>query len=312
MRELAYAVLDVFAEREFEGNQLAVFADGTGLTDGQMQTLAREMNLSETVFVLPRPVAVERERGVRVRIFTTEEELPFAGHPTLGTATWVRLTHPEFQGNETIVLEENVGPIPVRFAEEDERPGMFGTMRQNDPVFRAVGGQGWPTQQEFAEALGLTEGDIGFADAEEAPVQVVSTGSAFCVVPLRSMEAIGRLAVLQATAKPLLAQIGAKFFYCLARVEGDGEKAVSAAWHGRMQFRNGEDPATGSAAGCVAAWLVQHGLAESGKPVVLEQGLEMLRPSRLTVRATHTASGVTEVFVAGRTIPVATGRLFLP
>ena len=308
MREMEYAVLDVFAERRFEGNQLAVFADGRGLTDEQMQAIAREMNLSETVFALPRAAEVERERGVRVRIFTTEEELPFAGHPTLGTATWVRLNHPEFRGETEIVLEENVGPIPVRFVAEDGRPGMFGTMRQNDPEFGEVGGEAWPTRVEFAQALGLAEGDVGLAGAEEAPVQVVSTGSAFCVVPLQSMEAIGRLAILQAKARPLLERVGARFFYCVTRAPEGGD----AAWHGRMQFRNGEDPATGSAAGCVAAWLVEHGLAESGREVVMEQGVEIVRPSRLTLRATKTGGGVTDVFVGGRTIPVATGRLFLP
>ena len=398
MRELEYVVLDVFAERRFEGNQLAVFGDATGLTDDQMQVIAREMNLSETVFVLPRAVEVERERGVRVRIFTTEEELPFAGHPTLGAATWVRLHHAEFGGATEILLEENVGTIPVRFAAEDGRVGMFGTMRQNDPVFGAVGGEGWPTRGEFAEALGLAEGEIGLAEAEVtvrvgakyrglstassrgedfgrdddlsgsgraggfsgfgrdddfssfgraggfssfgqaggfdggreglgpvvAPVQVVSTGSAFCVVPLRSMEVMERLAIPQAKARPLLARVGARFFYCVARVEAvagermEGAGEERAGWRGRMQFYNGEDPATGSAAGCVAAWLVEHGLVESGREVVLEQGVEIRRPSRLTLRATKRAGsdggsgGVTDVFVGGRTIPVATGRLFLP
>ena len=312
MGVLEYAVLDVFAERVFEGNQLAVFADGTGLTDEQMQTIAREMNLSETVFVLPRAVKIEHERGVRVRIFTTEEELPFAGHPTLGTATWVRLNHPEFKGNETIALECNVGRIPVRFKAEDGRPGMFGTMRQNDPTFEPVDGAGWPTRAEFAEALGLVEEEIGLAGAEEAPAQVVSTGSAFCVVPLRSIAVMGRLAIPQAKARPLLKRVGARFFYCVARVEVGSEAKGGAAWHGRMQFYNGEDPATGSAAGCLAAWLVAHGLQESGAEVVLEQGVEILRPSRLTLRATKIKSGVTDVFVGGRTIPVANGRLFLP
>ena len=308
MRELRYAVLDVFAERVFEGNQLAVFEDATGLTDAQMQTLAREMNLSETVFVLPRAAEIERERGVRVRIFTTEEELPFAGHPTLGAATWVRLHHPEFRGETVIVLEENVGPIPVRFAVEDGQAGMFGTMRQNDPVFGAVAAEGWPTRAEFADGLGLVESDICLAGADEAPVQVVSTGTAFCVVPLRSMDVMGRLEMPHAKAKLLLERVGARFFYCVTRAP----EGADAAWHGRMQFHHGEDPATGSAAGCVAAWLVQYGLVESGREVVLEQGVEILRPSWLTLRATKREGGGMEVFVGGRTIPVATGRLFLP
>ena len=324
VRELEYAVMDVFAERRFEGNQLAVFGDATGLMEAQMQVIAREMNLSETVFVLPRAAAVERERGVRVRIFTTEEELPFAGHPTLGTATWVRMQHPEFRGEAVIRLEENVGTIPVTFAAEDARPGMFGTMRQNDPVFGPTTGAEWPTRAEFAEALGLAEGDIGLVGAEMAPVQVVSTGSAFCVVPLKSMEVMGRLMIPQAKARPLLQRVGARFFYCVTRVEagevGEGSEGADgrAAWHGRMQFYNGEDPATGSAAGCVAAWLVEHGLAKSGRAVVLEQGVEIRRPSRLTLQATKRAGsgggvgGVMDVFVGGRTIPVAKGQLFLP
>ncbi len=315
MADLEYVVLDVFAERGFEGNQLAVFVDGTGLTDVQMQVIAREMNLSETVFVLPRAAEIERERGVRVRIFTTEEELPFAGHPTLGTATWVRLHHPEFKGDDTIALECNVGRIPVRFAADGGGPGMFGTMRQKDPVFGPVHGDGWPTRAEFAEALGFAEEELGLAREEDAPVQVVSTGSAFCVVPVRSMEVIERLAIPQAKARPLLQRIGARFFYCVTRAQSDAAVgsggAAGAAWHGRMQFHNGEDPATGSAAGCVAAWLVQYGLLESGVEVVLEQGVEILRPSRLTLRATKTEGGVTDVFVGGRTIPVANGRLFL-
>ena len=314
MPEMEYAVLDVFAERALEGNAVAVFADGRGLTEEAMQRIAREMNLSETTFVLPREEALERERGVRVRIFTTEEELPFAGHPTLGTATWLRESRGWCRGAQEVALELNVGRIPVAFgANEEGRPGVFGTMRQNDPEFLPVGGTDWPMPEEFAEALGLAAGEIGFAGSE-APVAVVSTGCAFCVVPLRSMEAARRLQISQAKARPMLARIGARFFYCVARVEaGAGSVAAEARWHGRMQFYNGEDPATGSAAGCVAAWLVRHGLIESGREAVLEQGVEMRRPSRLHLRASRREDGgITDVFVGGRTISVANGRFFLP
>ena len=309
MESLNYAVLDVFAERPFEGNPLAVFADGTGLSTEQMQTIARELNLSETTFVLPREPEIEQERGVRVRIFTTVEELPFAGHPTLGTATWIREHHPLFHGHSTIALELNVGRIPVEFAPQAKgRPGMFATMRQNDPELLPTGGDGWPTRAEFADALGLAPDDLGLEGREDAPLQVVSTGSAFCIVPLRSLAVAHRLAIPQPLARPLLARIGARFFYCVARAEASS----GAAWHARMQFYRGEDPATGSAAGCFAAWLVAHGLAESGEDVLVEQGVEILRPSRLTLRASRSEHGVTGVFVGGRTIPVASGRLFLP
>ena len=320
--ELSYSVLDVFAERPLEGNPLAVFADGRGLSTESMQAVAREMNLSETTFILPRSATIEAQRGVRVRIFTTEEELPFAGHPTLGTATYLHEQHPVLRGSSLVRLELEVGVIPVEFrAAEVGQPGRFATMRQNDPEFLMQGGalaaSDWPGEEAIASALGLSPTDLGFAPVLSgdgvanvvAPIQVVSTGSAFCVVPVRDIAALGRLELSPARARPLLQRLGARFFYCVA--PGDGTRG--AAWRGRMQFGGGEDPATGSAAGCVAAWLVRYGHASSEQEIVLEQGIEMRRPSRLTLRASHAMDGrITEVFVGGRTIPVATGRLFLP
>ncbi len=309
MREFRYAVLDVFAERALEGNALAVFADGTGLSEAEMQAIARETNLSETTFVLPREAAVERERGVRVRIFTTEEELPFAGHPTLGTATFLRESRPELRGAEEIGLELTVGRIPVRFAaEEVGRPGLFGTMRQRDPEFWVEVGAG-EELREIAAVLGFREEELGLAGEGRAPVQVVSTGNPFCVVPVRDVPTLGRMEFGAARGRALLQRIGARFFYCVTQ----GVRGGGAGWRGRMQFGGGEDPATGSAAGCVAAWLVRHGLEASGAEVVLEQGIEMRRPSRLVLRASRREGGeVGEVFVGGRTIRVAEGRLSLP
>src|SRR5580698_2029915 len=113
MREFEYQLCDVFTNKPFEGNPLAVFLDAAALSDREMQAIAREMNLSETTFVLRRDAAVERDRGIRVRIFTTQEELPFAGHPTLGTATTIRRIFPEFAGANRIVLDLNGGQVPV-------------------------------------------------------------------------------------------------------------------------------------------------------------------------------------------------------
>src|ERR1700733_15930757 len=172
-------------------------------------------------------------------------------------------------------------------------------MRQNDPNFGE-------THSPFAiaAALGLSASDLD----PVLPVQTVSTGMAFCIVPLRSLEVASRLAIPQSLAKAYLEKSDAKFFYCTKRAAAES----GADWHSRMQFYNGEDPATGSASGCAIAYLVQHGLAASAQPIVIEQGIEMLRPSRIHVQAELANGIVTNVFVGGRTIPVASGRFFLP
>jgi trans-2,3-dihydro-3-hydroxyanthranilate isomerase len=296
-----YCHVDVFAERPLEGNQLAVFTDGRGLSDAEMQSLARETNLSETTFILPRAPEIEQRHGVRVRIFTVAEELPFAGHPTLGTASWLYWNYPTLRGAETITLDLNVGPIPVRFTPPGPCDhGVFATMRQNDPVFGSP-----QNHADLARVLQLPLEDL---DAG-LPIQTVTTGNPFCIVPLRSLDAATRLAVPQTSqVKTYLKQHDAKFFYFLTRAE----EGSGAAWHARMPFYNGEDPATGSAAGPAIAYLVHHGRAASGETVVIEQGVEMLRPSRLYVSAKLVGGKVSDVFVGGRTIPVATGRFFLP
>lgn len=294
-----YALLDVFAEAPLEGNALAVFSDARGLSADEMQALARETNLSETTFILPRAPEVERECGVQVRIFTAREELPFAGHPTLGTAAWLYLNHPALMAAQTVTLDLRVGPIPVSFSPQQSGLGVFGTMRQNDPVFGQM-----HNRAEVARAIGMNIEDLD----PELPIQTVSTGMPFCIVPLRSPEVAARLAVPQPVAQAYLARTGAKFFHCIARADA----GCGADWHARMQFYNGEDPATGSASGCAIAYLVQHGLAASNAQIVIEQGVEMLRPSRIYVSATRDGERVSNVKVGGRTIPMATGRFFLP
>ncbi len=294
--ELDYALVDVFAGRALEGNMLAIFTDARGLTTEQMQALARETNLAETTFILPGEPGEEVDEGVRVRIFTTQEELPFAGHPTLGTASWLYWHHPVLRGAQTIRLKLNIGPIAVTFeSPAAEEAGVFATMRQGDAVFGAV-----HAREEVAPLLGLDVADLD----QNLPVQTVSTGIPFVIVPVRNLEALGRLAVLQTKAQPWLDRVGAKFFYCVSR-QGDGFRA-------RMQFYNGEDPATGSAAGCAASYFVRHGLVASGRDTLIEQGGDIRRPSRITVRASLAGEAVHDVFVGGRTIPVASGRFFLP
>jgi trans-2,3-dihydro-3-hydroxyanthranilate isomerase len=293
--------MDVFAERPLEGNQLAVFSDARGLSDADMQAIARETNLSETSFIFPREPLVEHKSGVRVRIFTCVEELPFAGHPTLGTASWLYWNHPWLSAAEEIVLDLNVGPIPVRFTpSKPGEQGIFGRMRQNDPTFGDT-----QNHAELARVLQIPLDDLDTS----LPVQTVSTGNPFCIVPLRSLAAAARLIVPQsAEVREYLARHGARFFYFLT----PADTSSGADWHARMIFYGSEDPATGSAAGPAIAWLVKHGAVESDRQTVIEQGVEMLRPSRLFVSARRDGEKVSEVFVGGRTISVAMGRLFLP
>src|SRR5208337_1003835 len=137
MKHLSMVQVDVFTDRALTGNALAVFLDGRGLSTEQMQALAREMNLSETTFILPGDAAAEKDRGVRVRIFTVREELPFAGHPTLGTAFVLRGQTGPMSGAEEVRLALNVGTVPVRFTQEPSQP-VFGEMAQKDPEFGAI------------------------------------------------------------------------------------------------------------------------------------------------------------------------------
>ena len=325
-KNLAYSVLDVFAERALEGNPLAVFHDGRGLSDAEMQALARETNLSETTFILPADDPEEDVRdGVRVRIFTTEEELPFAGHPTLGTASWLHLNHGALKGAAEVTLRLQVGRVPVRFygarqgtGEDGEPRSVYGVMRQPDPQFGAE-----YDPAEVAAVIGVPETDLlpGYRP------QSVSTGNAFCIVPFRSVEALAGLQIPQREASAWLRARGMRWFYCVAPEAEPGAAEHRAAepgaaerkraglpglvWRARMQWNGGEDPATGSAAGPCIAWLVRVGLAPAGQSVALRQGVEMLRPSLLEVQAARVGGTIGEVHVGGRTVPVATGRFFL-
>jgi len=292
-RHLALVQLDVFTTRPLEGNPLAVFPDARALSDGEMQALARETNLSETTFVLPREPAVERERGVRVRIFTPFEELPFAGHPTLGTAFFLRGA----SGVAEVALDLAAGRIPVRF-EDPPGAAAFGEMAQLDPTFGARHEPG-----PVAEALGLEPADLD----PSLPVETVSTGLPFTVVPLRSLEVARRVQLDGGRGAAWLAAHGGKFFYLVCRETVDPD----ARLHARQLFYAGEDPATGSAAGCAAAWMVAHGVARPDERVVIEQGIEMRRPSRLFVRASRDGGRVHGVRVGGHAVEVMRGEVAL-
>jgi trans-2,3-dihydro-3-hydroxyanthranilate isomerase len=293
LRRLAMAQWDVFSSRPLEGNSLAVFLDGNGLTDAEMQSIAKEMNLSETTFILPRAAAAERERGVRVRIFTVQEELPFAGHPTLGTAFALRGQ----SGAGKVMLELNVGTVPVLFEDHGGQPA-FGEMTQKDPAFGMQ-----HDRHAVARATGLRVEDFD----DSLPIETVSTGVPFTITPLKSLPVIQNLRIDLNRAAEYLAKSEGKFFYFVCRETVDPE----ARLHARMLFYNGEDPATGSAAGCSAAWMVAHGVAKPDERVLIEQGVEMKRASRIFVRASFTDNRVVNVRVGGHSVEIMRGEVFL-
>jgi trans-2,3-dihydro-3-hydroxyanthranilate isomerase len=302
-RTYEFVQLDVFTQRPLTGNPLAIFPDARGLNDEEMQALAREMNLSETTFILPGDRAAEADK---VRIFTVSEELPFAGHPTLGTALYLYGSRPaaDSEQSDQITLDLRAGKIPVRFTADSENAGrnrvdgqVFGEMRQRDPEFGVTF-----SRQEVARVIGIAADEIPW------PIQSVSTGLPFVIVGIRNQETLANLNFSHTQAAEFLKNTGAKFFYFLCPQRRAKNRLEARA---RMFFYGGEDPATGSAAGCAASWMVQHGIAESDEQVVIRQGAEIRRPSEMYVRATRDGERVTNVRVGGYAVEVLRGTVNL-
>jgi trans-2,3-dihydro-3-hydroxyanthranilate isomerase len=302
-RTYEFVQLDVFTQTPLTGNPLAIFTDARGLNDGEMQSLAREMNLSETTFILPEDVAAGAHK---VRIFTVAEELPFAGHPTLGTALHLYASDPARNSKESaqITLDLKAGKVPVRFAANSENAGrnradgqVFGEMRQRYPEFGVTF-----SREEVARVLGIAAAEI------LEPIQIVSTGLPFAVVGIRNQETLANLKFDNAHAADFLRNSEAKFFYFLCPQRREKNRLEARA---RMFFYGGEDPATGSAAGCAASWMVQHGTANSDEQVLIRQGVEIRRPSEMYVQATRNGQRVTNVRVGGYAVEVLRGTLSL-
>src|SRR3984893_14350724 len=293
VKKLSIVQVDVFTDRALAGNALAVFLVGRGLSTEQMQALARETNLSETTFILPGEAAAEKARGIRVRIFTVQEELPFAGHPTLGTAFVLRGQ----SGASEVRLDLNVGTVPVRFTEEPPQP-TFGERTQKNPESGAI-----HDVEDVAHLTGLSPADFD----DSAPIQTVSTGVPFTIVALRSLKTLQGLRLDLNRSAEYLARSGGKFFYFVCRETVDPQ----ARLHARMIFYNGDDPATGSAAGCCSAWMVAHGVAASEERVLIEQGLEVHRPSSIFVLANKQDNQVANVRVGGNCVEVLRGEVTL-
>jgi trans-2,3-dihydro-3-hydroxyanthranilate isomerase len=305
-RSYEFVQVDVFTQTALTGNPLAIFSDGRGLDDDEMQALAREMNLSETTFILPRDAATEAREGKKVRIFTVTEELPFAGHPTLGTALYLYASESNSKKPAEITLDLKAGKIPVRFTANSENAGrnrvdgqVFGEMRQRDPEFGVTF-----SREKVARVIGTAADEI----PSEWPVQVVSTGLPFAIVGIRNQETLANLNFAPAQAAEFLKNSAARFFYFVCPQRREENRLEARA---RMFFYGGEDPATGSAAGCAASWMVQHGIANSDEQVLIRQGVEIRRPSEMYVRATRDGQRVTNVRVGGYAVEVLRGTVSL-
>jgi trans-2,3-dihydro-3-hydroxyanthranilate isomerase len=305
-----YHTLDVFTDRVFGGNPLAVFPDGAAVPDALMQPIARELNLSETVFILP-PGSADGTR--RVRIFTPGREVPFAGHPTVGTAFFLVATGavPAGDGDRvTVVLEEGVGPVPVEVTLIEGRPVKARLTAAVAPSEARAGLEA----ADLARLLGLEHRDIG-AELPGAGVRLeaafASAGLPFLVVPVRDVAAVSRARLDTAAWRELLPEHApSRMVYVVAPAEPDAEV------HARVRMFAPdigvpEDPATGSAAAALGGYLGRRaGDGEHGWE--LEQGVEMGRPARLTVEARVEGGRVTSIQVGGAAVLVGRGTLDVP
>jgi trans-2,3-dihydro-3-hydroxyanthranilate isomerase len=279
MRAIRYVVCDVFTDQPLAGNQLAVFTDARGLDDDLMQALAREMGFAESTFVLPAAAGGH----ARMRIFTPAVEVPFAGHPTLGTAFVIG----EATQLREVVLETGAGPVPVRLEREGARV-VFGWMTQPTP--RIVP---FPDADALVAVLGVTGSVL--------PIECYDNGIAHVYVALPSREAVGAL-------RPDLARLAALTTYGVNVFAGDGER-----WKTRMFAPASgvpEDAATGSAAGPLAWHLARHGRVAYGDTIRIEQGAEIGRPSLLYARAYERGDAPT-IEVGGSAVTVARGEFRL-
>ncbi|MGH3135471.1 MAG: PhzF family phenazine biosynthesis protein [Gaiellaceae bacterium] len=278
MPTLRYVIVDVFTDRALAGNQLAVFTDARGIDAETMQTLALEIGFSETTFVLP----AERGGTARIRIFNPSHEMPFAGHPVLGTA-WV-LASPLQRA--TVELETMMGSIPVEIQRDESGALVFGRMQQPVPTVRAL-----DETEALFHALGVRGSGL--------PVELYDNGATHIIVTLDNEDAVAAVS----PDPSAIARFEVTGVNCIAGTEG--------RWKNRMFWPRGEDAATGSAAGPIACHVCRHGLFEWGEWLEISQGAEIGRPSTLFARADGSDAGIERVEVGGRAVVVARGEFRL-
>lgn len=292
MKTLTFHIVDVFAEEKYAGNQLAVFRNAQGLSDDEMQKLARETHFSETTFILSD---APRDGGYDVRIFTPAAEVPFAGHPTLGTAYIIR--HEIIKDpTEQINLNLKIGQIPVTFDRPGESEVLW--MKQKAPDFGST--------IDASIMADMLELDVSQID-RRFPIQEVSTGLWFAIVPLANLDAVRQARVVRE-----------KYFAFIEQKEGPGILVFCPETYSRRNDLNvrvfvpyhgiEEDPATGSGNGCLASYLVRNRYFDTDEiDIRVEQGYEIDRPSLIHHRAQEKA-GEIDVNIGGKVVMVATGQ----
>ncbi|MFN8376615.1 MAG: PhzF family phenazine biosynthesis protein [Anaerolineae bacterium] len=297
MRQLPYHLVDVFTDRAFGGNQLAVFTDGRGIASETMQQLAKELNLSEITFVLPPD---DPNNHYRVRIFTPATEMPMAGHPTVGTSfVLAREKLIDTSGSHvTIRLEEKVGTIPVALDLNDGLPTLI-AMQQPLPTFGSIY-QNW---QAIADMLSITLEDFDAA----YPLQVVSCGVPFLFVPLKTLQAVQKVRLRIDVWERALRDFETPHVFVFTRETATAEGTV----HSRMfapALGIAEDPATGAASGPLGCYLVQHKIISANPAVIIsEQGFEMGRPSIIRIEIESMGGDITRVGVGGQCVYMGAG-----
>ena len=302
MKNRKFVIADVFTEERFGGNQLAVFIDGEGLDTNLMQNIAREMNYSETTFLLPP----EKGGDYRVRIFTPAQELPFAGHPLVGTGHVVVADRMKSwtEGETTVMLETGVGPIRVSVRTDGERAGHT-TMTQPLPQLKGV----FSDRTRLAASLSLDTTDLA-----ELPAEAIYNGITVLIVPAASLGAVQRIKVDANELEEISREMGAEtvlvFTLETVRAESKAHCRVFAPAAGVI-----EDAATGSANGPLGFYMVRHGLAEAAPTarIVSEQGFEMKRPSLLHIEADTDGEKreVTAIRVGGGVVITGRGEIIL-
>jgi trans-2,3-dihydro-3-hydroxyanthranilate isomerase len=303
----SFVQCDVFTDRAFGGNPLAVFPDGRGIDDATMQRIAREMNLSETVFVLPPSDPAKALR--RLRIFTPATELPMAGHPVVGTWHVLALRGvvlPPASGTGTVTVQQELGvgilPVAIEFAS-----GAPVKVVMTQPPPRV--GERPDLAGAAARALGLAPDEI---ETSQLPLVVASTGVPFLVVPVRGRAALARIAVSESALVACLDAAQALGLYAVSLETHSADAVASARMFGPPSIDVGEDPATGSAAGPLAAALVHHGVVRSVDGLarfVIEQGVDMGRPSRIEAEVEGGPGAARTVRIAGGSVVVIEGEL---